>query len=85
MAEKIKVYGTGWCPDTARSKRLLARLGIVYDWLDVEHDDAACAELLKINEGKKTFPTIIFPDGSIMREPHDEELEKKCNKLRAKS
>lgn len=77
MSEKIKVYGTGWCPDTARSRRCLDRMGASYLWFNVELDDAACADFLKINSGKKVFPTIIFPDGSVMREPKDEELEKK--------
>jgi mycoredoxin len=78
MAENIRVYGTGWCPDTARSLRRLKRLGIAYDWFDVEQDDDACAFLLKVNNGNKVVPTIFFTDGSVLIEPSDEELEKKC-------
>lgn len=78
MAEKIRVYGTTWCPDTARSRRCLARLGVEYDWFDVEQDDDACTFLLKVNNGNKVVPTIRFPDGSVLVEPSDVELENKC-------
>ncbi len=41
-----------------------------------EHADAA-AIVEKINRGNRTVPTIIFPDGTILVEPSQEELEKK--------
>lgn len=78
MAEKIRVYGTGWCPDTARSRRCLARLGVTYEWFDIEQDDGACAFVLTVNNGNKVVPTIQFPDGSVLVEPSDAELEKKA-------
>ncbi len=82
MSKKVRVYGTGWCPDTARSKRCLARLGVEFDWFDIEQDDDACAFVLKVNEGNKVVPTILFPDGAVLIEPGDEELEKKYRSLK---
>ena len=84
MVKQIRVYGTGWCPDTARSRRCLKRLGIAYDWLDVEQDDDACTFLLKVNNGNKVIQTIVFPDGSVLIEPSDEELERKYSQTMAR-
>jgi mycoredoxin len=78
MAEKICMYGTSWCPDTARSKRCLQRLGIVFVWYDIDKDKDACAVVEKVNKGNRSVPTILFPDGSVLVEPSDAELEQKC-------
>ncbi len=78
MAEEICVYGTNWCPDTTRSKRCLTRLGIPFVWRDIEKDKDACAFVERTNRGNRSVPTIVFPDGSILVEPTDAELEKKC-------
>ncbi len=43
MPEQICVYGTDWCPDTARYRRRLAKLGIKYTWHDIDKDEDACA------------------------------------------
>ena len=40
--ERIKVYGTSWCPDTARARQCLTRLNVPYDWCDIEKDKAGC-------------------------------------------
>ena len=78
MAKQICVYGTTWCPDTRRSRQCLDRLGTDYVWYDIEQDKDACAFVEKVNKGKRSVPTILFPDGSILVEPSDAQLEKKC-------
>ncbi len=81
MPQQICVYGTNWCPDTARSKRCLKRQGKSFDWFDIEQDKEACAFVERVNAGKRSVPTIVFPDGSILVEPTDAELEKKLSEL----
>ena len=78
MAKNICVYGTTWCGDTRRSRACLDRLGIPYDWFDIEKDQEACALVEKVNKGNRSVPTIIFPDGTILVEPSDSKLEEKC-------
>ena len=80
MADKICVYGTSWCPDTNRSRKCLARLGIDYNWFDIDKDKDARALVEKVNKGNRSVPTIVFPDGSILVEPSDTQLEAKCQK-----
>ena len=81
--EKIKVYGTSWCPDTARVRQCLNRLGIPFGWCDIEHDQQGCDFVEKVNRGKRTVPTIVFPDGSILVEPSNFELESKLKASRS--
>ncbi|MFC1988570.1 mycoredoxin [Chloroflexota bacterium] len=78
MSDQICVYGTDWCPDCARSRKCLAKLGIEYVWHDIDKDREACAFVEKVNKGNRSVPTILFPDGSILVEPSDAELEKNC-------
>jgi glutaredoxin-like protein len=75
--ETIKMYGTSWCPDCARAKQVFNKLKIPFDWIDIDKDKPAAAEVLKINGGFKSVPTIVFPDNSFLVEPGNAELEKK--------
>jgi len=74
---KIKVYGTTWCPDCVRAKQVLARHSVSYDWIDISNDEKARSYVEKVNHGNRSVPTVVFPDGSIMVEPSNSELEKK--------
>ncbi|PVV82763.1 glutaredoxin domain-containing protein [Dehalogenimonas alkenigignens] len=78
MTQPTKLYGTSWCPHTRRSRGILDRNRIDYSWLDIEADREACAFVERVNRGNRSVPTIVFPDGSIMVEPDDDELVAKC-------
>ena len=73
----IKIYGTSWCPDCARAKQVFNKLKIPFDWIDIDKDKPAAAEVQKINGGFKSVPTIVFADGSVLVEPGNTELEQK--------
>ena len=75
--EQIKIYGTSWCPDCARAKQMFNKLKIPFDWIDIDKDKPAAAEVQKINGGFKSVPTIVFPDNSVLIEPGNTELEQK--------
>ena len=75
--KKIRIYGTRWCPDTVRARQCLTRRNIPFEWCDIEQDNEGCAFVEKVNGGNRSVPTIVFPDGSILVEPSNVELEKK--------
>jgi mycoredoxin len=75
--EQIKVYGTKWCPDCFRAKQVFERLKTPFTWIDIESDEQAMAYVQEVNDGYQSVPTIVFPDGSILVEPGNKELEKK--------
>ena len=75
--EQIVMYGTNWCPDCARVRRMLEKHTVKFAWNDIEKDANACSFVEKTNRGNRSVPTIVFPDGSILVEPSDSELETK--------
>jgi len=79
---ELIVYGTAWCGDCHRSRRFLDRHGIPYRWIDVDGDPASVARVLEINRGKRSVPTLIFPDGSTLTEPSNAELAEKLGIVR---
>ena len=82
MEQKLKVIGASWCPDCKRAKTFLGQHRIEFDWVDMESDPTAQAEVERINDGKRIIPTIIFPDGSILTEPSNDELAEKLGIVR---
>lgn len=73
--EKVKVYGADWCGDTRRSRAVLDRLGVEYDYIDVEQDEGAARWVREQNEGKERKPTLKIA-GRVLSVPGDEELER---------
>jgi thioredoxin reductase (NADPH) len=77
MAEMIQVYGASWCPDCRRAKRFLSDQRIPFGWHDIEAEPETIAIVQERNDGNNVIPTILFPDGSHLSEPTDEELATK--------
>lgn len=78
MMADIVMYGADWCGDCHRAKRFLDGRGIAYRWIDVEHDPAMAEEARRIG-GRPNIPVIVFPDGSVLVEPSDADLENKLS------
>lgn len=77
MNDQITVYSTVWCPDCKRAKKFFGEQRVPYVNIDIEQDSAAMAYVEKVNNGMRSIPTIVFPDGSILVEPSNAELAKK--------
>jgi len=77
MVEPIKVYGASWCPDCRRAKRFLGDQRVPFEWHDIEVDPDGVKIVQERNNGNNVIPTIIFPDGSHLAEPSNEELAEK--------
>ncbi len=75
----IVVYGTAWCGDCRRAKKVLERRGIEYAWVNVEERKAAGDEMLRLNGGDRRVPTLLFPDSSVLVEPSNAELDAKLD------
>jgi mycoredoxin len=72
----IRMYGADWCGDCHRSKGVFQRRGVDFEWVDVEADPAMAEEARRLG-GRPNIPVIVFPDGSVLVEPSDPELEAK--------
>ncbi len=75
--EMIVLYGAAWCPDCRRSKAFLAEQRIAFHYVDLEVHPEEDATVERYNDGKRIIPTIVFPDGSHLAEPSNEELADK--------
>lgn len=81
--ETILLYGATWCPDCRRSKAFLAAQRIPFTFIDLEKQPEAADVVKAMNDGKQIIPTIVFPDGSFLVEPSNEELAEKLGLSRA--
>ena len=69
----VKVYGADWCEDTQRTRAFLERLGVAYEYVNVEADERAGAWVREHNDGKERKPTVDVA-GQILSVPTDHEL-----------
>ncbi|WP_410646627.1 glutaredoxin family protein [Amycolatopsis sp. cmx-4-54] len=76
----LTVYGAGWCPDVKRSRALLDSKGIEYTYVDVEADSGAEETVRALQNGERRIPTIVWPDGTHLVEPSDDELTAHLNR-----
>ena len=81
MSSEIVMYGAEWCGDCRRSKRFLDENKVGYNYIDVEADASASDKVIEINGGMRSIPVIVFPDGSHLTEPSDNDLKAKLVSL----
>ncbi len=74
--KEILVYGTRWCGDTKRTRLFLEDHNIKYLFIDIDQDRDGERIVRNLNEGARSVPTIVFPDGRILVEPDEYTLEK---------
>ena len=76
MAEEmIMIYGTEWCWDCRRTRKFLDENNIPYHMINIDKDQDGEQFVLKTNQGMRSVPTIVLPDGSILVEPSNRQLE----------
>ncbi len=80
-AAPVVIYGADWCGDCRRSKRLLDRLGVAYEWVDLVARPEQTEEVLRRNGGARSIPVVVFADGSHLTEPTDPELSARLSEL----
>lgn len=71
--DRILMFGAEWCGDCRRSKALLDKHGVEYDYVDLERVDDAADRAYAIS-GRTQIPVVVFPDGSHLVEPTDAAL-----------
>ncbi len=78
---KIKLYGADHCHKTRYYQILLDKIGLPYEFLDVEANEDYAEELRSLYENRKlNFPTITIGSKKL-RNPYKEDLHKWINKL----
>jgi mycoredoxin len=75
----LKVYGANWCEDTQATRESLDRLGVPYEYIDVDASPQAKEWVKQQNGGKQRTPTLDLR-GRILVEPDEPELEQALRK-----
>ena len=71
---KILMYGTPTCGDCVLAKQVFAENNVDYDYIDISNDEEATQKAIKLNNGIRRIPVIVFEDQSILVEPNREEI-----------
>ncbi len=72
--DKVKVYGADWCGDSQRTLEQLDKLGVAYDYIDIEQDEQAARWVREQNDGRERKPTVKLGE-QILSTPSNQELE----------
>jgi thioredoxin reductase (NADPH) len=75
----LTVYGAPWCPHCRSTKQFLEAQRIDFEYIDIDRDPSAVATIEKLQNGGRTIPTIVFPDGKFVVAPGDDELAKRLD------
>lgn len=78
--DRLTMFGAEWCRDCRRSKALLEKLGVDYDYVDLEAVEGG-ADRAKAISGRTNIPVVVFPDGTHQVEPTDADLQAKLEEL----
>ncbi|HAV77693.1 MAG TPA: NrdH-redoxin [Anaerolineae bacterium] len=74
---QIVMYTTEYCGDCMRAKKFFDENNISYERVGLEGNPEATEFVTQVNNGYRSVPTIVFPDGSILVEPSWDELRQK--------
>ena len=74
---QIVIYSTEYCSDCLRAKKFFEANNIPHMRVSLEGNPEATEFVLRVNNGYRSVPTIVFPDGSVLDEPDWEELKSK--------
>ena len=74
---QIVMYTTEYCADCLRAKKFFEKNEVAYLQIGLEGNPEATEFVMQVNDGYRSVPTIIFPDGTILVEPSWEELNAK--------
>ena len=74
---QIVMYTTQYCSDCLRAKKFFEAHNIPHVQVGLEGNADATEFVIQVNNGYRSVPTIIFPDGSVLVEPSWEELKSK--------
>jgi len=77
---EIVMYTTQYCSDCLRAKAFFEANDIPYVRVLLEGNHEATEFVMNMNNGFRSVPTIIFPDGSVLVEPTWQELKEKALK-----
>lgn len=74
---QIIMYSSSFCGHSLIVERFLKKQGIAAKLINIDHDAEARSQVMALNNGYASVPTLIFPDGSHLTEPSFGDLRAK--------
>jgi mycoredoxin len=71
---RVMMYSTTWCGDCRRSKQLLDAHGVPYEEINIDEFPEAAREVMRLNRGYRSVPTIVIEGGPTLVEPSNRAL-----------
>ncbi len=71
---RVRMYSTTWCGDCRRSKRLLDEHAVPYEEINIDESPEAAREVMRLNRGYRSVPTIVIEGGPTLVEPSNRAL-----------
>lgn len=75
--EKIILYTSQFCMHSRMVERFVQKHELAVQIVKIDGDPEARQQLIEINSGYASVPTLIFPDGSKLTEPSLSTLREK--------
>jgi thioredoxin reductase (NADPH) len=75
--EGVRVIGHRWSPESHDVRDFLARNQAPYQWFDLATNPAAQELLDLARPGTSNLPVLLFPDGSVLERPTNQEIAEK--------
>jgi mycoredoxin len=68
-AGSVVLFTTSWCGFCRRLRSQLDREGVPFTEIDIEASPEHVDFVEGVNDGDRTVPTVLFPDGSAATNP----------------
>lgn len=69
VEQRVRLVGPRWSPRVHDLKQFLARSRVPYLWLDVDSDEEGQQLAATVDEGSRTAPLVLLPDGTRLVDP----------------
>ncbi|RMH00371.1 MAG: glutaredoxin family protein [Chloroflexi bacterium] len=76
-SSRIILYTSDYCTHSWAVERFLEEHEIPVKLLNIDRNPKARKQVMKINNGDASVPTLVFPDGTTLTEPSFGELRYK--------
>lgn len=79
MKEPIIVYTSSFCGHSWMVEKFLKSHEVNARYINIDKDPEAHEEVVAINMGYASVPTLVFPDGTTLTEPSLGQIRGKLN------
>ena len=77
--QKVIMYTSNYCPHSLSFERYFKSRDIPVELRNIDGDQTHREQVMALNRGYASVPTLLFPDGTQLTEPSLGQLRQKLN------